>query len=196
MKLLKEGIRMPESIRSFIAFELANDEIQARLMDVQRQLKETGANLKLVSPQNIHITMRFLGNIQPQMVDRIHMEIEQISFNSFSVEICKVGAFPTIRNPRVIWVGIQTNVDKLVNISQQLESHLRKLGFSPDSKAFRPHITLARMRTGRNRAELVGSLNELANHMFGVLEINCLKLKKSVLTPNGPIYTTLKEVCR
>jgi 2'-5' RNA ligase len=187
---------MPESIRSFIAFELTNDEIQARLMDVQRQLKETGANLKLVSPENIHITMRFLGNIQPQMVDRLHMEMEQISFNSFQVEIRKVGAFPTIRNPRVIWVGIQTNVDKLVGISQQLESHLRKLGFPTDSKAFRPHITLARVRTGRNRVELVGTLNKIADYLFGVLELHCLKLKKSVLTPKGPIYTTLKEVCR
>jgi 2'-5' RNA ligase len=187
---------MPESIRSFIAFELTNEEIKAKLMEIQKQLKESGANLKFVKPENIHITMRFLGNIQPQMVERIHREMEKISFDSFQVEIRKVGAFPRIRNPRVIWVGIQTNVDKLASISQQLESHLNSLGFPPESKAFRPHITLARVRTGRNRLELVGILDKIADQEFGVLELHCLKLKKSVLTPKGPIYSTLKEVCR
>lgn len=185
-----------ESIRSFIAFDLGNHEILSRISEVQRKLEGTGASLKLVNPQNIHFTLRFLGNIQPSMVDKIYGEMEQIAFDSFQIEVCRVGAFPTIRHPRVIWAGIQKNLDKLEMISRQLASRLRVLGFPSDSKAFSPHITLARVRSARNKVELASCMTELTDYMFGVLNLDCLKLKKSVLTPRGPIYTTLKEVCR
>ncbi|MCW4052785.1 MAG: RNA 2',3'-cyclic phosphodiesterase [Candidatus Bathyarchaeota archaeon] len=187
---------MAESIRSFIAFDLRNPEILEKISDVQKKLKETGANLKLVDPQNIHITLRFLGNIQPPLVDKIYREMEQIDFESFQIEICRIGAFPTLRHPRVIWAGIQKNLDKLEMISRQLVSRLGVLGFPSDSKPFSPHITFARVRSSRNKAELIDRMNELADYEFGVLRLDCLKLKKSVLAPRGSIYTTLKEVCR
>ncbi len=185
-----------ESIRSFIAYDLGDHEILSRISDVQRKLEGTGASLKLVNPQNIHVTLRFLGNIQPSMVHKIYGEMEQVDFDSFQVEVCRVGAFPTIRRPRVIWAGIQKNLDKLQAISRQLATRLHALGFPSDSRAFSPHITLARVRSGRNAAELADRITELTDYMFGVLNLECLKLKKSVLTSRGPIYTTLKEVCR
>lgn len=187
---------MAESIRSFIAFDLKDHEIMEKISEIQQKLEGTGASLKLINPQNIHVTLRFLGNIQPSMVDKIYREMEQIDFESFQIEVCRVGAFPTLRNPRVIWAGIQKNLDKLEMISRQLASRLHILGFPSDSKPFSPHITLARVRSSRNKAELADSMNELTDYVFGVLNLDCLKLKKSVLTPRGPIYTTLKEVCR
>lgn len=185
-----------DSIRSFIAFDLGNHEILSRISAVQRKLEGTGASLKLVNPQNIHVTLRFLGNIQASMVDRIYEVMEQVDFDAFQVEVCSVGAFPTVKRPRVIWAGIQKNLEKLQIISRQLASRLHALGFPSDSKAFSPHITLARVRSGRNKAELADCITALTDYMFGVLNLDCLKLKKSVLTPRGPIYTTLKEVCR
>ncbi len=77
-----------------------------------------------------------------------------------------------------------------------MEPRLQRLGFRPDKKGFNPHITIARVRTGHNKVELARCIKELAELEFGVLKVDCLKLKKSVLTPKGPIYSTLKEVCR
>ncbi|MFQ6068388.1 MAG: RNA 2',3'-cyclic phosphodiesterase [Candidatus Bathyarchaeia archaeon] len=186
---------MPELIRSFIAFDINNKEILRRLSEAQKRLTKTGAALKLVKVENIHITMRFLGNIQPNMVNKIHSEMEQVVFTPFNVEIQGIGAFPTLRHPRVVWAGIQKGAEKLEDIFNQLEPRLRRLGFKPNSKGFSPHITVARVKTGRNKVELVRCINELASYEFGVLNADCLKLKKSVLTPKGPIYSTLKEVC-
>jgi len=187
---------MPEPIRSFIAFDVNSDQVLKRLADTQEKLLKSSADLKLVAPENIHITMRFLGDIQPSMVDKIHSEMEQVAFSPFEVEIRGVGVFPTIKYARVVWAGMQKGAEELKNVFSQLEPRLRKLGFKPDSKGFSPHITIARVRTGRNKAELARCINELTNYEFGVLKADCLKLKKSVLTPKGPIYSILKEVCR
>ena len=187
---------MPEPIRSFIAFDINNEEVLKRLSEAQEKLAETGAALKLVKLENIHITMRFLGNIQLNMVDRIHSEMEQVAFAPFDVEIRGVGAFPKPKYPRVVWAGIKKGAEELENIFKQLESRLQNLGFKPDSKGFSSHITIARVKTGRNKAELVHCINELTSYEFGVLKADCLKLMKSVLTPKGPIYSTIKEVCR
>lgn len=187
---------MSEMIRSFIAFDLDNELVIKRLSEVQTTLVNTGANLKLVKPQNIHITMRFLGNISPSMVNSIHEEMEKISFASFDVEIKGLGVFPKLKYARVIWAGIRKGADELTNVFNQLEPLLRKLGFKPDSKGFSPHLTIARVKTGKNKTELVQRIQELADYEFGIIRADCLKLKKSVLTPKGPIYSTLMEVCR
>jgi len=187
---------MPEPIRSFIAFDINNEKVLKRLSETQEKLEKTGARLKLVKPENIHITMQFLGDIRPDMVDRIHSKMEQVAFTPFEVEIQGVGVFPSLNYARVIWTGIQKGAEKLGNIFNQLEPGLRELGFRPDKKGFNPHITIARVKTGHNKAELVRCINELASYEFGVLKAECLKLKKSILTPKGPIYSTLKEVCQ
>lgn len=186
---------MAEPIRSFIAVDIDDSEILGRLVDAQQTLAKSGADVKLVKPENIHITLRFLGNIAPQMVDKIHAAMEQVTFAPFPVKIQSLGAFPTLKYARVVWAGIQTGVTKLADIFDQLEPQLQDLGMKPDKKGFSPHITIARVRSGRHKTELVQCINDLANSEFGVLEVACLKLKKSTLTPRGPIYSTLKEVC-
>lgn len=187
---------MPGLIRSFIAFDIDNEEISKKLSEVRTKLEGTGSNLKLVKPENIHITMRFLGDIPADMVDRIYSEMQRVTFTSFDVEIRGVGAFPKLKYARVVWVGIQNGAEKLKVVSDQLELGLRELGFKRDARGFSPHITIARVRTGRNMPELARCIGELANYDFGVLKLDCLKLKKSILTPRGPVYSTLKEVCR
>ena len=157
-------------------------------------LVNTGANLKLVKPQNIHVTMRFLGNISLPMVDLIHEEMKQISFTPFEIELRGLGVFPSLRYARVVWAGIRKGADELVNVFNQLEPRLRRLGFKPDPKGFSPHLTIARVRAGRHKAELVKLVEELVDYEFGVIKADCLRLKRSVLTPKGPFYTTLREV--
>ncbi len=186
---------MPESIRSFIAFDLDNDAVLRKITDVQNLLIKTGANLKLVKPENVHITMRFLGNITPPMVDKIFEEMKKVQFIPFDVKIQGIGVFPHLRYPRVVWVGITEGADQMRSIFSQLEPRLRELGFAPDSKGFSPHLTIARVKSGRNKAELVKCISENANSEFGVIRAECLRLKRSNLTPKGPVYSTLKEFC-
>ena len=187
---------LSSSIRSFISFDIDDEKVLDEIVRVQRMLAETGANLKLVEPENIHITMRFLGNISEPMIDLIHREMERIKFTPFEVEVRGVGAFPNLRHIRVVWAGVQKGSVELNRIFNELEPHLRRLGFRPDQKGFTPHITIARVRTGRNRAELARCIGRLANHEFGIITVRCLRLKKSTLTPKGPMYETMREVCR
>jgi 2'-5' RNA ligase len=166
-----------------------------RLAAAQKLLVQTGADLKLVEPQNIHITVRFLGNITPTMVEKIFEEMKQVKFSPFNVQLKGLGAFPNPNYARVVWAGITEGADQLKSVFSQLEPRLRGLGFTPDSKGFSPHLTIARVRSGRNKAQLAKLITEKAAYEFGVVNAKCLRLKKSDLTPRGPVYSTLKEFC-
>jgi len=186
---------MSETIRSFLAFDIDSDSILGRITNVQSLLIKTGAGLKLVKPKNVHITMRFLGNITPNMVEKIFEEMKKVQFTPFNVKIHGIGVFPHLRYPRVLWVGITEGADQLRTIFNQLEPCLRSLGFARDPKGFSPHLTIARVKSGRNKTELVRCITENTNYEFGIVRADCLRLKRSNLTPKGPIYSTLKEFC-
>jgi 2'-5' RNA ligase len=186
---------MSETIRSFVAFDIDSESVLKKMADAQNLLTKTGADLKLVEPRNIHMTVRFLGNITTPMVEKIHEEMKKVQFAPFDVKIHGIGAFPNPHYPRVLWAGITQGADQLQSIFNQLEPRLRSLGFAPDPKGFSPHLTIARVKSGRNKAELGQSITANANYEFGIVGANCLRLKKSDLTPKGPIYSTLKEFC-
>jgi len=186
---------MSEMIRSFIAFDINNPLVLQKFTEAQDLLVKAGADLKLVRPQNIHITLRFLGDVSASMVESIHEGMKKVDFSAFDCEVHGLGVFPDLRYPRVVWAGIRRGSDELKSIVNQLEPQLSKLGFRADPKGFSPHLTLARVRTGRNRSELARSVQELVDFDFGVVRADCLRLKKSVLTPQGPIYSTLRDVC-
>jgi 2'-5' RNA ligase len=186
---------MSGTIRSFLAFDIEDQTIIRKLTEVQGMLANTGADLKPVKPQNIHLTVRFLGDIHPPMVDAIHEEMKQLSFAPFTVELRGLGAFPKLSYPRVVWAGIRKGAKELTDVFEQLEPRLRGLGFKPDMKGFSPHLTIARVRTGKNKVRLAEVIRELEDYEFGAVKAECLRLKKSDLTPRGPIYTNLREVC-
>jgi 2'-5' RNA ligase len=185
-----------ETIRSFLAFDIEEETVLRNLSNVHGMLVETGANLRLVKPENIHITVRFLGNISPRLVDEIHAEMEKIDFAPFEVEVKGLGVFPGLKRMRVVWAGIHAGANNLREIFNQLEPRLRRLGFKPDVKGFSPHLTVARVKTGRNKAELAKRVRELEDFEFGLVKAECLRLKRSILTPKGPIYSVLKETYR
>jgi 2'-5' RNA ligase len=185
---------MAEMIRAFIAFDIDSDLVLKRLSEVQKMLINTGADLKLVEPKNIHVTMRFLGDISPSSVDSIYEEMKKVAFKPFDIELKGLGAFPTLKYARVVWVGIQKGAHELESVFDQLEPCLQTLGFRPDPKGFSPHLTIARVKSGRNKAELVKCIEEMVDYECGMIRAEYLRLKKSVLTLKGPIYSTLKEV--
>jgi 2'-5' RNA ligase len=186
---------MSEAIRSFIAFDLNSESVLTKITAAQNLLVKSGADLKLVEPKNIHITMRFLGNIKPNMIEKIFEEMKKVQFTPFNVRISGVGAFPKLNYPRVLWAGITEGADQLRSIASQLEPRLCSLGFTPDPKGFSPHLTIARVKSERNKAVLIKCITENAKYEFGIVKTECLRLKRSDLTPKGPIYSTLKEFC-
>jgi 2'-5' RNA ligase len=173
------GVGMSESIRSFVAFDMDSESVLARLTEVQMLLARTGADLKVVEPKNIHITLRFLGNVTVRTVEEIFEGMKKVQFVPFDVKVCGVGAFPDVRYPRVVWAGITEGADQLQRIFSQLEPSLRSLGFAPDPKGFSPHLTIARVRSGRSKAELAEFISENRNYEFGTVRAACLRLKRS-----------------
>jgi 2'-5' RNA ligase len=190
-----EECQMPDSVRSFLAFDIESDTVLNRLASVQKFLFQTGADLKLVETQNIHITLRFLGNITPAMAEKIFGEMKRVQFTPFNVQINGLGAFPNLRFPRVIWAGITEGAEQMKRVFSQIEPRLRSLGFIPNHKGFSPHLTIARVKSRRNKAQLAEFITKNANYPLGVIKAECLRLKKSNLTPKGPIYSTLKKFC-
>jgi 2'-5' RNA ligase len=186
---------MTELIRSFLAFDIENDDVRKRLSSAQSLLVQTSADLKLVETENIHVTMRFLDDIAPSMVDKIFEEMKKLRFTPFIVQIKGLGVFPSLNYPRVVWAGITEGADQLRNVFSQLEPRLHGLGFAPDQRGFSPHLTIARVRSGRNKAQLADFITKRAGYDFGTIKAECLRLKQSVLSPKGPGYSTLKEFC-
>jgi RNA 2',3'-cyclic 3'-phosphodiesterase len=186
---------MSEFVRAFLAFDIENPEVRKNLAKMQTTSIQTGADLKLVEPENIHVTIRFLGDITLNMADKIFAEMQQIKFKRFPVQLTGLGVFPSLTFPRVLWAGIAQGAAQLQNVFEQLEPRLRTLGFQPDHNPFSPHLTIARVRSARNKPQLADLVTKNAKYDFGAFEATCLKLKKSDLTPQGPIYSNLKEYC-
>ncbi len=109
------------------------------------------------------------------------------------MELEGVGVFPNLGRPRVVWVGVTAGAEELKGIFNRLEPALVEMGFRPERRGFSPHITIARVRSGRNRGQLVDEVLRSRGDGFGGFEVNHIRLKKSVLTPRGPVYSTLAE---
>jgi len=185
-------------MRTFIAIELPK-EIKDSLAKLQNQLNESGADVKWVEPQNLHLTLKFLGERDEKKVKQIAQVIEKIAQGkgSFQARIASLGAFPGIKSPRVIWVGINQGDSETKEIAKELEEEIAKTGIPKEDRPFSSHITIGRIRSSLNRERLVQGLQELADDLAGKnLEFCIAKftLFKSILTPKGPIYERLKDV--
>jgi len=170
------------------------------LRQLQAELKVAGhAFVKWVAPEGIHLTLKFLGNISPGRVAEITTVMEEAGkgFSSFMLGISKIGAFPNMRQPRVLWVGIDGEVDKLVVLQQRIDAALVPLGFTQETRPFSPHLTLARLREGsslqdrRDFGELVVRTQFNVNYEVGVERLN---LMRSQLLPGGAVYNCLADV--
>jgi len=186
---------MSEQIRSFIAFDMENEQLLSRLAAAQKLLVDIGADLKLVAPQNIHVTIRFLGDISPSLVDKVYEAMKNVKFNPFSIQLRGLGVFPSLNYARVVWAGMTDGVEQLKSIFTQLEPEIRALGFPADAYGFSPHLTIARVRSGVNKQRLAELLTKKADYEFGLIKADCLRLKRSQLSPKGPTYSTLREFC-
>ncbi|MBU1726324.1 MAG: RNA 2',3'-cyclic phosphodiesterase [Candidatus Omnitrophica bacterium] len=184
-------------MRTFIAIELPQ-EIKDYLACLQEKLKATGADVKWVAPQNIHLTLKFLGEIDDSKLEKIVGIIGAVSEEKprFQISISSLGAFPKIQFPRVIWVGVEQGDRETKEIAKTLEEKLQKAGIPKEERAFSSHITIGRTRSGLNTNKLAQEMNMLGKEIqvknLG-FKAERITLFKSTLTSKGPIYEILKE---
>ncbi len=187
-----------EQIRSFIAIELP-DELKLALSQLELELKSGKQPwVKWVDTKNIHLTLKFLGNISTDRVSEITKAMEEATqgIPPFHLEVRSLGVFPNLKRVQVVWVGISGEVEKLVRLQQCIESNLAHLGFTPESRPFTPHLTLARLRNQASLEErqkfgqLIASTRFEAAHTIKVEAIN---LMRSQLTREGAIYSLISS---
>jgi len=181
------------TIRVFIAIEI-DSEIKDKLSEYLSKLKRTGADVKWVSPENIHLTMKFIGYIEKEaLVDLNKVVNDAVSNIAFSISIGDIGAFPSLNKPRVVFVCAQERGNNLLNIYERLDKGVESLGIKKESKKYVGHITLGRVKSQRNISRLINTLNSGAEYYFGCEKVTSLSLIQSKLTPTGSFYTRLNN---
>jgi 2'-5' RNA ligase len=144
-----------------------------------------------VSPESIHLTLRFLGEITPARVEEAADALIGLSWKPFEVHARSIGFFPGARSPRVIWVGL--NASSLEELVQEIDARMERLGFDRERRAFRPHLTLARARDTRFGSELTRAAERFKDQEFGSFLADRMVLFESILKPGAAAYRKIKE---
>lgn len=180
--------------RSFIAIE-SNEKVRNKLTNVLNALERTEADLKIVEPENIHLTLRFLGNVEENRLKPIEEAIRKAAtLDPFQIRVEGLGVFPKPDFIRVIWAGVSQGTSETASLRKQLDQELADIGHPSDDKEFTPHYTIARMKSGKAKDKVLNEIEKRDDEKFGTVQVEEIKLKKSKLTPEGPIYTDLETV--
>ena len=180
---------------TFRAFISADIVPSPELVDLLTALNRTGGDLKVVKPQLMHVTLKFLGDADEALVDDIVVAMTEAvkPCAPFKVTLKGMGAFPSMSNIRVVWVGME-DAQTLGLIASGLDALLLPHGFARDEKGFKPHLTIARARSESGATRVHELIRQHAITVFGEHVVDRILLKKSVLGPRGPTYSTVREV--
>lgn len=174
-------------MRLFVAMDVPEPALGA-ITRFQGDLAATGSDLKLVERENLHFTVKFLGEVTEAEAAEAKSRLARLALKGAEVELRGVGAFPDVRRPRVVWAGVSRDHRTLVeSLAMEAIASLDGLG-ERDSRPFQPHVTLARVRSSRGAGELTALIRERSDFSFGSAKLTELKLKSSRLTPAGPVY--------
>jgi len=176
-------------MRVFVAVEISKTQI---LKNIQKFQEDVKIKAKPVRVDQIHFTLQFLGEIDEMLCEKVKDTLNEISFSQFEISLNGVGGFPNLKNPRVIWIGIEKNgAEKLIVLANEVGIKLTKLGFEKDKK-FKPHLTIFRVK--KKDKDISSVMKDFETVTFGTETVTKIKLKKSVLSPKGPEYSDLLEV--
>jgi RNA 2',3'-cyclic 3'-phosphodiesterase len=187
------------AIRAFIAIEIPSD-IKTTLKDLQSRLKRNNpTSIKWVEPANIHLTLKFLGNISTSQIDPVTsaMQTSVSAFHPFRLQIQALGAFPNFNRPQVLWVGLNGDLKVLLNLQHILDLNLSRLGFAADERPFSAHLTLGRVRDTATLLEKQNIGKTMAADHFesnSGFVVQSLNLMQSQLSSTGPNHTCLNSI--
>ncbi|MFZ5633582.1 MAG: RNA 2',3'-cyclic phosphodiesterase [Bacillota bacterium] len=188
---------MAKKLRLFWAVNLPA-ELKIKLVHVQERLKTAGADAKWVEHENLHVTVKFLGETDVDLVAKIVETASDSLKNcqSFRVDVDGLGFFPGSASPRVVWAGLKGEVSRLKEIARVVEDAMAVHGFPREGRKFSPHLTLARIKSSGNAGELVEIIGaeDAKIKNLGSFRVSSVDLMQSDLTPRGPVYTRLAAV--
>jgi 2'-5' RNA ligase len=176
------AVRMPVSVRKAIA-------------EVMDTLRKSGADVKWVPEENIHITLKFLGSTDEATIGGIKESLHRsvAAYRPFSIRVAGTGYFPAGRRPRVVWIGID-DVGALPDLQRDIEKEMVTFGYEEEKRPFSPHLTIGRVRSDKRVTEMLKRLDAFRETGFGEVEIGEITLMKSELRPAGAEYSSLAEI--
>ena len=183
-----------KQIRTFIAVRLS-DELRENLGAFANKFKKLPGNYRWISPDKMHLTLHFLGDVDEQLIPRI-MKACQVAVREvppFRLDFVGSGVFPNFKQPRVVWAGIKDENKTLHKLHSALGEQLAELGLKLESRSFSPHLTLARIKFSRQTGKLKQLTEKTRSEYIGSLDVRKITVFKSVLSPKGPEYAILGE---
>ena len=182
-------------IRAFLAIEIP-DSLRPGLAQVTGELKRSHAEVRWVPVGNIHLTLKFFGNVPDEEIGALALAAREVAAAAapFHLQVTGAGAFPSRQAPRVVWVGLGGDVVPLTQLYYRLEKAFATLGYLSEGRAFNPHLTLGRVKSPANRDKLAGMLAKMPPLNWPPFTVKELILFQSVLSPQGSKYTPLKVI--
>ena len=182
-------------IRAFIAIEIPG-EIQDKIGELQNSLKGIGGKINWTKPGNIHLTLKFLGDIDEDIIDEIAVKLQQAiqKVEGFKISVQGTGVFPNFKRPRVIWVAAKSEGDQLEKLAAQIEDCMKNFGFEKEHRRFSAHLTLGRVKDTKGIEPMMERLRSYEEFVAGNFSVKEFYLIKSELHPAGSIYTPLKKI--
>jgi len=182
-----------EEIRSFIAIEVPHP-LKAKMAELQNELRSTEADVKWVRPEAVHLTLKFLGYLPGEDLEKIASAIAPSisAWEPFDLRIHGLGCFPSARSPRVLWVGIDQGEKEVSGLQDDIEKKAAEAGFPPEDRPFTAHLTLGRVRSLRGKGQLARAVEDHKDVEIGTFRASEVYLFKSELRPSGAIYTKLR----
>lgn len=179
-------------MRAFLAVDL-DKSLKEKVLETQEKLKEADSIVKFVEKENLHFTCKFFGEISGEKTDTISRVVEEKieKFKPFQIKIKGTGVFPNYGYVRVIWLGLE-DPKYFSKILEDFDEEFKTMGFKKD-KSYIPHLTIGRVKGPKNKETLISKIKEMEGIEIGSMKVNRITLKKSELTPQGPVYTTVKE---
>jgi 2'-5' RNA ligase len=165
------------------------------LEQMEQDLRKYGSDVRWVAINSIHLTLKFLGEVEPALIQDLSEALEKasVSEGTLALRLHGLGCFPNQKNPRVIWCGIEGDTDGLARLQQKVEAVCQQFGFAPEDRPFRPHLTLGRVRGKRNLQPLLDCI-KIDSERECSFDADCYHVYKSTLKPHGAVYSVLKTI--
>ena len=181
-------------IRCFVAVEISQETRQAVAV-VLEELGPLGRDVRWVKPENLHLTLKFLGNVEEERISPVLRALEGAARETpaFYLGFRGLGAFPSLRRPRVLWIGVDQGSEGLTHLAQRVDSAMGTLGITREDRPFSPHLTLGRRQSGLASPEIERALRERGDLRFPAVMVESVTLFRSILGPGGPEYRRLGQ---
>jgi len=178
-----------EKIRSFISVEIP-EKVRSEITRMLNKFSQEDSGARWVKHDNLHITLIFLGEVTKDFLENAEHELMTIAKiqKSFEMSLKNLGAFPSQRLPRIIWIGVERGEAEIIDLQSKIESAFTKIGYKPEERKFHPHLTIGRVKFRFDNPKIFE-----VDYKSGIFPVKSVVLFKSTLAPQGPIYEKINE---